>query len=114
MERELGIAYLAVAVLIVVAAVPLLLGWVRRNSWYGIRIPAAFESEASWLRVNRYGARCLLAWAAALALLGAVCLLLPTRLEGLALLGVVLAPLATLFPVIVAILRYGDRTASRP
>ncbi len=57
-----------------VAAVPLILGKVKRNPWYGVRIPAAFESEERWLEINRHGGKLLLRWAiviAATALVGA-------------------------------------------
>lgn len=44
------------------------------NHWYGVRIPAAFESEHAWFDINQYGGRLLIAWGviiAATACLGA-------------------------------------------
>lgn len=32
------------------------------NPWYGIRIPAAFESEERWRELNCYGGKLLSAW----------------------------------------------------
>ena len=32
------------------------------NDWYGIRIRAAFASEAAWYEINCYGGRLLFAW----------------------------------------------------
>ena len=48
--------------LIFVSCQPLIRRKVRMNSVYGIRIPAAFESEEQWYAVNEYGARKLAMW----------------------------------------------------
>ena len=45
------------------------------NPWYGVRIPAAFESEARWRQINLHGGRLLLIWGiviGVMALVGAV------------------------------------------
>lgn len=67
------IVHFVAAILAIAAAVPLMRGAVKMNSWYGVRIPAAFESEESWLDLNRYGVRLLFQWGlciAATALVG--------------------------------------------
>jgi uncharacterized membrane protein len=43
-------------------SVPLATGKVRRNLWYGVRLPEAFESEERWAEINRHGGRLFLAW----------------------------------------------------
>jgi uncharacterized membrane protein len=48
--------------LFVVISIPLALGKIRRNKWYGFRIPPAFESEADWQRINRFGGKVLLVY----------------------------------------------------
>jgi len=50
--------------------VPLLLRMVKPNRVYGIRVPAAFESEANWYRINSYGAKCLFVFGAVETLMG--------------------------------------------
>lgn len=47
------------ALLFMVLAQPLIQGKVKPNDWYGVRIPAAFESEEAWFDINRYGGRLL-------------------------------------------------------
>ena len=56
------IVHFVAALLAIAAAVPLMRGAVKMNAWYGVRIPAAFESEESWFDLNRYGGRLLFLW----------------------------------------------------
>ncbi len=68
------IVHLAAAVAVVLASVPLIRRRVKMNPWYGVRIPAAFESEERWFEINAYGGRLLLRWGlviAATAIVGA-------------------------------------------
>jgi len=37
------------------------------NRWYGVRIPAAFESDERWYEKNSYGGRLILLWSVAMA-----------------------------------------------
>lgn len=62
-----GIVHLLAAVVAITAALPLIKGKVKMNPWYGVRIPAAFESEAQWFEINRHGGRLLLIWGMAIA-----------------------------------------------
>lgn len=56
------IVHLLAAIVAMAAALPLIKGKVKMNPWYGVRIPAAFESEARWFEINRHGGRLLLLW----------------------------------------------------
>lgn len=42
------------SVLISVLAIPLVLGLIPRNRWYGIRTPQTMSDETVWYRSNRY------------------------------------------------------------
>lgn len=66
--------------LAVAVSLPLLLGKVKRNAWYGVRIRAAFVSEAAWYAINRHGGRLFLAWGLALVLTAVVGAFLPREL----------------------------------
>lgn len=103
---RLGVVYLIAAVLVVVVAVPLLLGRVPMNRWYGVRVPEAFASDENWYAINRYGAKWLLVFAGALAVLGGVCFVLRPQQSGVVLTAIVFAPVLFLVPVLVAILRF--------
>jgi hypothetical protein len=72
-----GIVLIGLGLLIAILAVPLLLGWIPRNRFYGIRVPAAFASEENWYAINVFGAKRLLLFAAAISLLGCLCQGLP-------------------------------------
>ena len=61
------IVHLLSAAVAIISAVPLIRGQVKMNRWYGVRIPAAFESEERWFDLNRYGGRLLLRWGASIA-----------------------------------------------
>ena len=60
-----------------VVSLPLLFGWIGPNRFYGIRVREAFSSEESWFRINVYGAKCFLVFAAAILLLGVALKLFP-------------------------------------
>lgn len=48
------------AILLVLFAIPLALGWVPRNRFYGIRTRRALADDVAWYRINRSGAWCLI------------------------------------------------------
>ena len=56
------------ALVLIGAALPLWAGKVPMNSWYGVRIPEAFESEKLWYAINRHGGRLLFVGGLCLAL----------------------------------------------
>ncbi|MEM9159224.1 MAG: SdpI family protein [Verrucomicrobiota bacterium] len=60
---------LGVAVLVAGISLPLLWGKVKMNAFYGIRFMQAFESDEEWYRINRIGAKILIGWSVALAVL---------------------------------------------
>ncbi len=53
--------YVIFGLLLAVVAVPLLLGKIPPNGWYGFRVPSTLYNERLWYKVNRYAARWLLA-----------------------------------------------------
>lgn len=73
--KQILAAYYAVGSLVVlVLAVPLYLGRVPRNAWYGMRIPKTMASDHAWYLANRYLGRMLLR-AGSCALLGSLALM---------------------------------------
>ena len=51
---------LGLYVVLALATLPLLLGWVPPNRWYGFRFPDALTSPELWYRLNALGGRNLL------------------------------------------------------
>jgi SdpI/YfhL protein family len=62
------------------ACLPLLLGKIGRNKWYGFRGPKAFESEENWEKINRYGAGCMMLWCLPIIIVGLIILLVPLEM----------------------------------
>lgn len=48
--------YLVFGTLLVALAIPLWLGKVPPNGWYGFRVPSTMRDERLWYKVNRYSA----------------------------------------------------------
>lgn len=65
----IGMGFVLSALVMVLISVPLIRGRVAMNKTYGIRIPKAFESEANWYTINKFGggvlAVCSIGFAAA-------------------------------------------------
>jgi hypothetical protein len=61
------VIHLIAAFVAIIVAVPLARRRVKMNQWYGVRIPAAFESEDAWFDINQYGSRLLIVWGAVIA-----------------------------------------------
>ena len=55
---------------VAIMSIPLWLGLVGPNRFYGIRIPAAFASEQNWYLINRFGGLRFLGFAAVVAIMG--------------------------------------------
>lgn len=72
-----AISVLSVGLLMFFISLPLVYRKVPMNSLYGIRIPAAFESEQRWYDINAYGGQQLAAWAWLIVAAGAIGFFLP-------------------------------------
>ena len=104
-----AIVVLSLGLLIFFVSLPLAYRKVPMNFLYGVRIPAAFESEQRWYDVNAYGGRQLAAWAWLVIATGIAGFLLPQSADAIyppASAMVVL--LAVLIPV-VRIVRWAGR-----
>ncbi|HEV2318524.1 MAG TPA: SdpI family protein, partial [Verrucomicrobiae bacterium] len=74
-----AIAILSAGLLIFLVSLPLIYRKVPMNQLYGIRIPAAFESEQRWYDINAYGGRQLGGWAWLVIAAGVAGFFLPER-----------------------------------
>ncbi|HEY1786910.1 MAG TPA: DUF1648 domain-containing protein [Verrucomicrobiae bacterium] len=103
-----AIAILSVGLVMFCISLPLAYRKVSMNSFYGIRIPAAFESEQRWYDINAYGGRQLAAWSWFIITAGIVGLFLPDGCISVYLpVSSVITLLAVLVPV-VRILRWSN------
>jgi hypothetical protein len=56
MNRQL-LMYLGLYGLLILAALPLALGWIPPNRWYGFRFPGALFAPQLWYEMNALGGR---------------------------------------------------------
>lgn len=97
----IGLSWIGVGLLSISLAVPLVLGRVKRNAYYGVRFPQSFQSDEAWFAINRYGGRALLWWSLPIVVCGSLILFLPLKAQPIAALGVGIAPfLFVLIPLI--------------
>ncbi|MCL4501421.1 MAG: SdpI family protein, partial [Deltaproteobacteria bacterium] len=82
-----ALSHLIAGILIVVVSLPLIRRKIGRNRFYGIRVPAAFESEERWREINAYGGRLFLRWGIVVTLIGLAGLALPPHLWDIYALG---------------------------
>jgi hypothetical protein len=57
----LGLSNVFVGALIIAVCIPLLKNKIRMNRWYGMRFRKSFESDENWYKINRYGAKRMIA-----------------------------------------------------
>ena len=105
----LGVLHIGIAILIIGFSLPLLLGQVRMNRWYGVRLAKSYKSEAHWYALNRYGAWQLLWYAGALIVVGVAVMVMPPEVGSIWFFGALAAPGLLAVPVLVVLLRYASR-----
>src|SRR3954447_21777811 len=94
------IVTLVSGILIFVLSLPLISRKIPMNGAYGIRIPAAFESEQRWYDINAYGGRQLAAWSWLIVAAGAVGFFVsPEHKDAYALWSVIVTLFAILIPI---------------
>lgn len=107
------VMYAIFGLLMVALAVPLLMGKVPPNPWYGFHVPSTLSDERLWYKVNRYTARWLLA-SGVITALGAVAFYFVPGLTVDRYAWLCLAAfLASFIPLIVFSWRYLQRAKSR-
>ena len=53
---QLVLLYIAGGILLILLAIPLYLGSIKPNLWYGFRIRKTLENPNIWYAVNKFGA----------------------------------------------------------
>src|ERR1700678_2947320 len=74
-----AVPVLLTGILLFVISLPLIKRKVPMNDFYGIRIPAAFESEQKWYEINEYGGLRLAAWSWLIVAAGAAGFFVPPQ-----------------------------------
>lgn len=100
----LGIMLMGVSLLVASVSFPLLQGRIKMNYVYGVRFSRAFESEELWMKINRYGAKCLIIWSAVIFITGVLCIIIPFSSRGVTPIVLAFIPATYLIPCIQAYL----------
>jgi ABC-type Fe3+ transport system permease subunit len=89
----LGWSHLAVSLLVIALALPLVLQRVEPNRFYGVRLKESMQSPQCWYRINYAAGWYLIFWATILLVIALVMLVLRPRLSHDMTLALGLAPL---------------------
>lgn len=98
----LGICNISVGIFIILISIPLVLGKIPMNQWYGIRFSKSFVSEQNWYMINAYGGKQLIVWSVPLILFGGLTFFLPIGTDPLWVILVACAPLIVIVPAIMS------------
>jgi hypothetical protein len=74
-----AVTLICVGIILAAVSVPLYLGKIKKNYFYGFRIRKAFESDENWYLINRYGAGALMCWSVIIVAVGIACLYIDPR-----------------------------------
>jgi uncharacterized membrane protein len=104
----LALTHIFSGLLFILLSIPLVLGKVKMNHLYGIRISKAFESDENWYRINRYGGKVLIATGLILIVFGIAELIYPVSNQNL-FIFLAFLPAIILIPVLILIFNYGKK-----
>ena len=69
-NAKTAVTLVCVGIILIVVSIPLYLGKIKMNSYYGFRFQKAFESEENWFLINRYGAKAMMCWSVIIMAIG--------------------------------------------
>lgn len=75
------VCFLIFGLVFILTLIPLRLGRIPPNSFYGIRIPKAFESRELWYKVNAAGAGIMIVYGAAMLVVSVVLFLISSKID---------------------------------
>jgi hypothetical protein len=75
--RTFALLYILTGLLFVGVAIPLVLGRVPPNPWYGFRVPQTLNNPSIWYPANAYSGRLLLTYGVLQTLFAAVLAIIP-------------------------------------
>ncbi len=73
-NAKTAVTLVCLGFMLIAVSIPLYLGKIKMNCFYGFRIRKAFESEENWYKINRYGAKVLMWWSVVIVAMGIACL----------------------------------------
>ena len=109
LNLTIGLSLIPIGILFVILAIPLLLGRIGMNHYYGMRISKAFASKENWYEINRYGAKQWIISSFLTILVGIISLLIPFAEYHFLIIPISLSPILVLIPAVVRTYHYVNR-----
>lgn len=97
---------IAISLLFLALALPLLKNKVPPNGIYGVRLAKSFASRENWYAINRYGAKQLIVWSGASLLVTITGFFLPIQEASLSFWGYILLPAVAALTACLLTLRF--------
>jgi hypothetical protein len=73
-NAKTAVTLVCLGFILIAVSMPLYLGKIKMNNFYGFRIRKAFESEDNWYTINRFGALAMIGWSFVIMIVGIACL----------------------------------------
>jgi hypothetical protein len=108
MNIGLGLLLIGFAVFCICLVMPLYLGKIGMNYWYGVRFSRSYESDEAWYKINKYGAKVMMIWSILPLLLGIIVLFLPPLKEHWSII-LTFSPVFFLFPPAIQSYIYSEK-----
>ena len=105
----LGVTFILTGLLLIAISIPLVKGYIKMNSFYGMRIKKAFESDENWYKINKYGGKRLIFWSIVLICIGILNLIF--NIDEASLLHEIFpfAPIIVLIPFVIEIYIFANK-----
>ena len=105
----IALVHIIAGIMIVAVSRPLIKSKIGMNSFYGFRIPAAFESDRRWYAINAFGGRMFLRWGLAIIVTGVTGISLPQKFWLIYAYGSLVIVLGGLAISVLKTIRYADQ-----
>ncbi|MEG9295196.1 SdpI family protein [Mangrovibacillus sp. Mu-81] len=95
---------IAFAMLFIGLNIPLLMGKIKMNHFYGMRIGKSFYSDELWYKINKFGAKRFIIWSIPLLIVGVISIFLDPFSEPLSIFLTFMPCLIIIIPTIQVLL----------
>ncbi|MDD2360583.1 MAG: SdpI family protein [Lawsonibacter sp.] len=105
----ISILHIITGLLFIALSIPLVKGSLKMNTFYGVKIKKAYESEENWIKINKYGGKRLIFWSTVLICIGIITLFVNISANSLLFFVLVFAPIIVLIPCIIEIYIFANK-----
>jgi hypothetical protein len=110
----IGLSWFLTGALSVLLSLPLIKRKIPRNSFYGMRFAASYQSDQAWYEINEFGGKQMLFWSLLIIAAGTLTLFLPLRGHPTRTLFIGLFPLIFILTPVLLTWRFARRGNKAP